>query len=42
MGLLDSSGGWSGLASGLGGELHTRRFVSGGLAGGLLRTGHGC
>ena len=40
--LLDSSGGWSGLASSLGGQLLARGLASGGLAGCLLGTGHGC
>ena len=38
--LLDASGGRGGLASGLGGELLAGGFASGGLAGGLLGTGH--
>jgi hypothetical protein len=42
VGLLDSSSGWGRLASGLGGELLTRSLSSGGLAGGLLGTGHCC
>ncbi len=40
VGFLDASGGGRGLASGLGGELLAGRFASGGLAGGLLGTGH--
>jgi len=40
MGLLDTSGGGGGLASGLGGELLTGGLSSGGLAGGLLGTSH--
>ena len=40
MGLLDTSGGGGGLASGLGGELLTGSLSSGGLAGGLLGTSH--
>jgi len=44
VGLLDSSGGGGGLASGLGGELLAGSLSSGGLAGGLLCSGHvdGC
>ena len=42
VGLLDASGGRGGLASSLGGELLTRSLASGGLAGGLLGTGHCC
>jgi len=44
VGLLDTSGGWCGLASGLGGELLTRSLATSGLAGSLLGTGHfdGC
>ena len=40
VGLLDTSGGWGGLASGLGGELLAGSFSSSGLAGGLLGSGH--
>ena len=40
VGLLDSSSGRGTLTSGLGGELLTRSLSSGGLAGGLLGTGH--
>jgi hypothetical protein len=36
VGLLDTSSGWGGLASGLGGELLSGSLSSGGLAGGLL------
>jgi histone H3 len=42
VGLLDSSGGRGRLASSLGGELLARSLPSGGLAGGLLGTGHVC
>ena len=44
VGLLDSSGGGGGLASGLSGELLAGGLSSGGLAGGLLCSGHvdGC
>ena len=42
MGFLDSSGGGSGLAGRLGGELLAGGFSSGGLASGLLSAGHGC
>jgi hypothetical protein len=38
--LLDSSSGWGRLTSSLGGELLARSLSSGGLAGGLLGTGH--
>ena len=38
--LLDSSGCRRALSGGLGGELLTRGFASGGLAGGLLGSGH--
>jgi hypothetical protein len=38
--LLDSSSGWGRLTSCLGGELLTRSLSSGGLASGLLGTGH--
>jgi hypothetical protein len=38
--LLDSSSGWGRLTSGLGGELFARSLSSGGLASGLLGTGH--
>ena len=38
--LLDTSGGWCTLASGLGGELFPWGLASSGLAGGLLGTGH--
>ncbi|EJK63755.1 hypothetical protein THAOC_15573, partial [Thalassiosira oceanica] len=40
VGLLDSSGGGGGLASGLGGKLLAGGLSSGGLAGGLLCSGH--
>ena len=40
VGLLDTSGGWGGLASGLGGKLLAGSLSSGGLAGGLLSSGH--
>ena len=40
VGLLHTSGGGGGLASGLGGELLTGSLSSGRLAGGLLGTGH--
>jgi hypothetical protein len=40
VGLLDASGGRGRLASSLGGELLAGSFSSGGLAGGLLGTGH--
>jgi histone H3 len=40
VGLLDSTSGRGTLTSGLGGELLTRSLSSGGLAGGLLGTGH--
>mmetsp|Transcript_24062 Transcript_24062/g.39812 ORF Transcript_24062/g.39812 Transcript_24062/m.39812 type:complete len:232 (-) Transcript_24062:1324-2019(-) len=40
VGLLDSSSGWSGLASSLGCQLFTRGLSSGGLACGLLGTSH--
>ena len=40
VGLLDTSGGRSRLASSLGGELLTRSLASGRLASGLLGTGH--
>jgi hypothetical protein len=43
VGFLHASGGGGGLAGSLGGELLARSFSSGGLAGGLLGTGHfGC
>ena len=43
MGLLDAASGGGTLASGLGGELLAGSPASGGLAGGLLGTGHfGC
>ena len=42
MGLLDTSGGGSRLASGLGGQLLAGSLSSGGLAGGLLGTSHCC
>jgi hypothetical protein len=38
--LLDTSGGGSALAGGLGGELLARGLATGGLAGGLLGAGH--
>mmetsp|Transcript_9093 Transcript_9093/g.22252 ORF Transcript_9093/g.22252 Transcript_9093/m.22252 type:complete len:204 (-) Transcript_9093:50-661(-) len=41
VGLLDASGGRSGLAGGLGGELLAGSFSSGGLSGGLFSSGHG-
>ena len=41
MRLLDATSGGGRLASGLGGELLARSLSSGGLAGGLLGTGHG-
>jgi len=40
VGLLDTSGRWRGLASGLGGELLTRGLATSGLTGSLLGTGH--
>jgi hypothetical protein len=40
VGLLDTSSGRGGLAGSLGGELLARSLSSGGLAGGLLGTGH--
>ena len=40
VGLLDSSGGGGRLAGSLGGELLARSLSSGGLAGGLLGSGH--
>jgi hypothetical protein len=40
MGLLDTSGAGSRLASGLGGELLSRGLATGGLASGLLGTSH--
>ena len=40
--LLDAAGGRGGLASGLGSELLAGCLASGGLAGGLLGTGHCC
>lgn len=40
VGLLDTSGGGSRLASGLGGELLTGGLATGGLAGGLLGASH--
>ena len=40
VGLLDTTGGGGGLASGLGGQLLPGGLASGGLAGGLLGTGH--
>ncbi len=40
VGLLDSSGGWGGLAGSLGGELLPWCLSTSGLAGGLLGTGH--
>jgi hypothetical protein len=42
VGLLDTSGCGGGLARSLGGELLAGSLSSGGLAGGLLGTGHGC
>jgi hypothetical protein len=42
VGLLDTTGGRSRLASSLGGELLTRSLASGRLTSGLLRTGHVC
>ena len=40
MGLLDTSGGWCTLASGLGGQLLAGSLSSGRFTGGLLGTGH--
>lgn len=37
MGLLDTTGGWRGFASSLGGELLARGFATCGLACGLLK-----
>jgi hypothetical protein len=42
VGLLDSSGGGGRLTSSLGGKLLARSLSSGGLAGGLLGSGHLC
>ena len=42
VGLLDSTGGRGGLASGLGGQLLPGGLASSGLTGGLLGTGHCC
>lgn len=39
-GLLDPAGGRGGLVRGLGGEMIAVRLATGGLAGGLLGTGH--
>jgi len=41
VGLLHSSGGWSGLPGSLGGQLLPGSLSSGGLTSGLLGTGHG-
>ena len=40
VGLLDTSGGWGGLSSGLGGELLSGSLSSGGFSGGLLGSSH--
>ena len=40
VGLLDTSGGWGALASGLGGQLFPGGFATSGLASGLLGTSH--
>lgn len=42
MRLLDTAGGWGGLASSLGGKLLAGGFATGGLASGLLGTSHWC
>lgn len=42
MRLLDTTGRWRGLASGLGGELLTGGLATSGLAGGLLSASHCC
>ena len=41
VGLLDTSSGGGGLTSGLGGEILTGGFASGGLAGSLFGASHG-
>ena len=42
MGLLDSSGGWGTLTSGLGSQLFAGGFASSRFTGSLLGTSHGC